>query len=620
MQHAAHLKISDHGLIGNSRAAALVSKRGAIDWCCLPRFDSPSFFSSLLGAARNGVFSIDPIQTYESTQSYVENTNVLQTTFKTSSGEVRLTDCFTVASEEEKKNRLWPDDEILRVLEGISGTVIVRMRFRPCEDYGESGIRLKRQGNWAVKCESGERLLFLQVSHLDKDSQKNLTVIRFEEGSEALAEFLVGAGEKVYFSLIYADKAPAIFPPLGDPALERLGLTISYWRRWLSQCTYVGPYFKEVHRSALVLKLLSYAPSGAIIASPTTSLPEVFGGSRNWDYRYCWLRDASFTVNALLNLGFITEAKAYVSWLLHSTRLTRPRLQPLYSIFGIPELNEKSIPWLDGFRGSRPVRIGNAASNQFQLDIYGEVIAALYKLLPYLARCDGETKKLLYDMAISVKEIWREPDEGIWEVRSGPALHTHSKVLAWVALDRFIKICRHHDWQIPEGFVEAAAAIREAIETRGFSTELNSYTRTFDSEDLDSSLLILPLAGFCTANCAKMMGTIEAVRKDLSRNGLLYRYLPGKDGIQDQPAQAEGAFGLCSFWMAECLIHNGQLEEGKKWIENVLRHFSETGLCSEEISPDSGELLGNYPQGFTHVGLINAAVQLATAEKMMEAA
>ena len=620
MHLAAHLKISDHGLIGNSRAAALVSKHGAIDWCCLPRFDSPSFFSSLLGTALNGVFSISPIEAYESAQSYVENTNVLQTTFKTPSGEVRLMDCFTVASEKDKKNRLWPDDEILRILEGISGEVLVRMRFRASEDYGEKGITLERQGNWGVKCESGKRLLFLQVSHVDEDSQKNLTVIRFEDGSEALAEFIVRPGQKVYFSLIYADEAPAIFPPLGEPALERLELTMNYWKTWLSQCKYEGPYRKEVHRSALALKLLSYAPSGAIIASPTTSLPEVVGGTRNWDYRYCWLRDASFTVNALLNLGFMTEAKSYVSWLLHSTRLTRPRLQPLYSIFGRPELAEKTIPWLSGFRGSQPVRVGNAASSQFQLDIYGEVIAALYKLIPYLGDIDTETRKLLFDMAKSVQEIWQDPDEGIWEVRSGRALHTHSKVLAWVALDRFIKICHHHDWKIPEGTLEACAAIHDAVETRGYNAALNSYTRTFDSDDLDSSLLVLPLAGFCTASCSKMTGTIEALQKSLSKNGLLYRYPPGQDGIQDTTTQREGAFGLCNFWMAECLIHNGRIAEGKIWIDTILTHFSETGLCSEEINPDTGELLGNYPQGFTHVGLINAAVQLARAEKLAAAA
>jgi GH15 family glucan-1,4-alpha-glucosidase len=446
-------QISDYALIGDSRGAALVSRYGSIDWCCLPEFDSPAIFAALLDRSRGGYFSIHPIPSYESAQNYLPNTNVSETIFITDSGRVSLTEAFDVKDEGEKQRALYPDHEILRVVEGIAGTVRMKMQYVPRIFYGRSPARLVDRKKLGIIF-SWKEGVFTLLTTLPPE-QLTLT------GAEKVeAEFEVKRGERIYFSLSYCDHAPAIIPELKRSAWSRLQATINYWRDWIGKCKYQGLYAEHVRRSALVLKLLTHAPSGSIIAAPTTSLPEQIGSERNWDYRYCWLRDASFTVRVLLRLGFEDEVKAYMNWILHATRLTRPRLQVVYSTYGHARLREQTLDWLSGYRDSPPVRIGNSADGQFQLDVYGEVLDAIYLCSELVHHFDNESRKFIIGLGKVICRIWDVPDNGIWEVRSGEVHHTHSKVMCWVGLDRVIKICKKYRWE------DAPLAIFEETRTR----------------------------------------------------------------------------------------------------------------------------------------------------------
>jgi GH15 family glucan-1,4-alpha-glucosidase len=593
--------IREHGIIGNCRTAALVSRTGAISWLCLPRFDSPSVFASILDAERGGSFAIRPgVVGFRSRQGYLDGTNVLETRFETSGGAFRLLDCFSVRGEADRGRELWPDHEILRVVEGVSGRVPVRLQLSPRPGYGGSQFRWRRASSNRVACEFGAHIVHLIAER----------AVRLEEAG-AICEFVVRAGERVIFSLSHQDGAPAVIPPLGDYARERLDRTVRYWQRWIAHCRYAGPYADQVRRSALALKLLVFAPSGAVIAAPTTSLPEAPGGVRNWDYRFCWLRDASFTVRALLALGYTDEARSYAGWLLHSTRLTRPRLQVVYSVFGESKLVEREIPWLSGYSGARPVRVGNAASHQRQNDIYGEVLDAYHSLLPHLDRIDSDTRKLLIGMGRVLEREWEKPDQGIWEFRDGRGIHTHSRMMAWVGLDRLQKIADRHGWNTGVACRSVSEKIRRSIDAHGFDARLGSYVRRFGEAELDASLLTMPILGYEPPDSPRVLGTLAAVGSGLSRDGLLYRYRPGSDGLPGR----EGAFGLCNFWMAEAWALAGRTGEARRWIEAMLRYANDVALWPEELAPGSGEYLGNYPQGFTHIGLINASLALERAER-----
>jgi GH15 family glucan-1,4-alpha-glucosidase len=602
--------ISDYGLIGDTRTGALISNLGSIDWCCFPHFDSPSFFAGILDRNRGGCFSICPSGRFSSEQRYVKDTNVLETTFETASGRLRVLDLFSITTEEWKRKQLWPDHEILRIVEGISGEVSVRMRYEPRPDYGKKAVALESRGNLGIACSCDQMLLLLRTSLPLSQIQ-----IRNHLASDAVAEFKISAGQVQQFSVVYADDAPAVIPPLGDAATERVEATVRYWKQWISRCKYTGRYSEHVRRSALALKLLTFAPSGALIAAPTTSLPESIGSSRNWDYRFCWLRDASFTVRALVALGFYDEAHAFVSWMLHTTWLTRPRLQVLYSVYGEPSLSEKVIDWLSGYRDSRPVRIGNAAADQFQLDVYGEVLDGVHYFSPFIGEFDGETRDYIIGLGKAVCELWDEPDDGIWEVRSGRVHHTHSKVLAWVAMDRLIQLATTYSWKAPvDRFEFLKRRLNEQIEARGFNVGLSAYTRTLGGSELDASLLVMPLLGYCDAASPRMLSTCNAICEKLSRNGLIYRYCAVDDGLRG----AEGSFGICNFWMPEVLAKAGKVEESRHYFEEVLKRVNTVGLWSEEIDPATGEYLGNYPQAFTHIGLINAALALSEPGKGMQ--
>lgn len=593
--------ILDYALIGNSRAAALVSSYGSIDWCCLPDFDSPSIFAAILDRRKGGHFSIQPHTTYKSSQHYVTDTNVVQTQFTTGSGQALLTDAFTAMTEEEKQRNLYPEHEILRMLEGVSGTVPILLQFNPRLYYGKTSARITNRKNLGITFAWDGHSCTL-LSTLPADS---ITVINHERAEVA---FEVKAGEKLFFSLSYSSQSPAIIPELTTCAWNRMAGTITYWKSWITKCLYHGLYAEQVRRSALALKLLTHAPSGAIIAAPTTSLPENPGHGRNWDYRYCWLRDASFTTRVLLKLGFHEEVHAYMNWILHATQLSRPRLQVVYSVYGDTALHEQTLDWLSGYKKSTPVRIGNGADGQFQLDVYGEVLDAIYLYSAIVDGFDRATRKFIVGLGRVICRSWEQPDHGIWEIRSQRAHHTHSKVMCWVGLDRLIKLCRKYGWDDAplDDFEREARCIREQVEQTGYHDALNAYVSTLGGHSIDASALTFSLVGYTDYRAPRMVSTTDAVCQYLGDHQMVYRY----NGVDDGLAGEEGAFTLCNFWLVENLARSGSLQKAKKVFETTLRCMGPSGLLSEEINPSTGELWGNYPQAFTHIGLINAALAL----------
>jgi len=594
----AYPPIGDYALIGDGRSAALVSRAGSLDWLCWPRFDSPSIFAALLDTERCGRFQVRPTGTFRSERRYLPDTNVLETVFHTSSGTIALRDLMPVASEADKRAALTPEHEVLRELEGLAGRVEIEVVYTPRPDYGRRHPDLTSRGAFGLWCEVPGGALAL---HSD------LPLRRTPDGHGASGAATIAAGERKHLSLVYSADAPGVIPLLGDAARDRVERSIRWWRGWARRGTYDGPYRDAVVRSGLTLKLMTYAPSGAVVAAPTTSLPEEIGGVRNWDYRYCWLRDASLTLRALFDLGYAEEAEAYLSWILHATRLTWPELQVLYDVFGEAHLPESELSHLSGYANSRPVRLGNDAHGQLQLDVYGEVIDAVACFVARGGHVDRDTARMLSGLGETVCRRWREPDEGIWEGRAGRFHHTHSKVLCWVALDRLITL--HDTGRIridSDRFRSERDAIRTAIETRGYNPRLDSYTRLLDGDDLDASLLTLPLYGYHEGTHPRMRATCQRVHECLARDGLVYRYQTD-DGLPP----GEGAFGICSFWAVECRAKGGDVAGATEAFERLLACANDLGLFGEEIEPETGAALGNFPQAFTHVGLINAALTLA---------
>jgi GH15 family glucan-1,4-alpha-glucosidase len=589
--------IKDHGVIGDCRTAALVSRRGTLDWLCWPRFDSPSVFGRLLDD-RAGHWSFAPTGPYRSTQRYVDGSNVLQTRFQTPGGVATLTDLMPVASEEDKHRLLLGEHEILRVIRCEAGEVELETVLRARPGYGLQMPRLRNAGKLGVRIETPQGLMILRGD----------MPLSMHEELEVRGLVRLRAGEDAHLSLVLAHEWPAVVPPLGAWSDETIARSVSWWRGWLSKLTYDGPSREAVERSALALKLLVFAPSGAVVAAPTTSLPERVGGDLNWDYRFCWVRDAALTVRALFGLGFDEEAATFVSWLLHSTHLTQPELRILYDVHGNMPRPERRLDRLSGHRGSRPVRVGNAATDQVQLDVYGEVIDAVTQFVRRGGTLDRETERMLVALGEHVCRHWPEPDEGIWEPRSGRRHNTHSRVLCWVALDNLLALHeRGHLSKAPiERFVTNRTLIRKEVEERAWNPRLKSYTAQLDGEQLDASTLLLAWYGFETASSERMRLTHARIRERLGAGGgLLYRYR-----LADSPGEA--AFGICSFWGAEFLaLGGGTLEEARALFQDLCAQGNELGLFAEEIDPTSGDAIGNFPQAFTHVGLINAALSLS---------
>ena len=596
--------IGDYAAIGDTRTVALVSRSGSLDWLCLPRFDSPALFAALLDAERGGTFAIRPKEPFTSERRYLPGTNVLETTFTTAGGQVQVTDFMPVTSEARKARELWPDHQVLRGVEALAGRVEMEVVCAPRPVYGRAKTLMEGRGPLGVHYASGSEALTIRSEiPLELDDRQ----------VEAWGREVMEAGDRRWLSLVYAHGEPLVIPPFGDSAERKLQETLRWWREWSDGCRYEGPHREAVVRSALALKLLTYAPSGAVVAAPTTSLPEWVGGVRNWDYRYCWLRDASLTLQSLMDLGYQEEASAFVGWLLHSTRITWPQLSVMYDVHGGPVPKERELSHLEGFKGSRPVRVGNGAAGQLQLDIYGNVADAAYQYARRGGRLDRTTRRMLKAIGRTVERRWRDPDEGIWEIRSEPRHHTYSKAMCWVAMDRLLRLHRAGLLRCPASrFRETRRRIREAVEAEGFNEEIGSYVTAFGTKEVDASLLMLPRFGYVDAREPRMRGTCDAVHRELGVNGMLYRYRLDRqdDGLPGE----EGAFGICSFWSVDCLALQGSTATARERFQRLLELTNDVGLYAEEFHPESGAPLGNFPQAFTHVGLIDAAITLQEAE------
>lgn len=593
--------ISDYGLIGDMRTCALVGIDGSIDWMCVPRFDSPSLFGAILDAQKGGFFRICPsADSFESSQMYEPLTNVLSTIYFLDSSQVILTDfmpCFTI------DRTLISTGEVHRRIECKRGKMELEVQIAPRPEYGAHIPDIQ----WI----DGIGYTFSSQSDRANQGSTLLTKMKLQELEKGTLteKFQLNEGEKMDLVLRNSFvRSEEIVNPNTDLKLKE---TVEYWRRWISRCKLGGKWRDQVLRSALALKLLVYSPTGAVLAAPTTSLPEDIGGTRNWDYRFSWIRDSSFVVWAFHSLGFNDEASSYLEWLLSSFTLTTDSLQPMIGIAGNRELTERSIDSLSGYMASTPVRVGNDAAGQFQLDLYGIFVDALFFSHKHGRGVDRKVfDYLILPVISSLEAMWRKPDSGIWEVRSQPEHFVYSKVWAWVAVDRALKIAEEHGYtEYIEKWTLLRQEIREDVISKGFDTGLDSFVRSYDSKSLDAANLLIPQVRFIAGDDPMMTGTVNATIQKLLMNGkFVYRYLD-EDGLPGK----EGAFLICSFWLVNCLTLAGRLEEAQKLLDSVVAYANHLGLFSEEVDPISGALLGNFPQAFTHMGFITAAVNLSEA-------
>jgi GH15 family glucan-1,4-alpha-glucosidase len=551
----------------------------------------------VVDAGRGGSFVLRPDEPFESEHAYEGESNVLTTTFRTASGSVRVTDALVLADHRS----LAPMRELVRLVTGLSGTVPMRWRFEPRFDYGRGKTGTKLQFGQYV---ASQGMDVVSLAAFDAGE------IHVSSGGDASGAFDVTAGARALFDLAAAHGEPAVFPRRAD-AERRLASTTRFWRQWAARADYDGPWRGAVVRSALALKLLCFAPSGAIVAAPTASLPEWIGGVRNWDYRYSWIRDSSWTLDALLGLGYVEEAEAYFWWFMHATRLTQPRVQVLYRVDGSSDSAECELDELDGYRGSRPVRVGNGAADQVQLDVYGGMFEAVWQYAAARGRMDFGTGKDLARIADYVCAHWRDRDSGIWEVRGGPTHFTQSKALCWVALDRACALAERG--LVPDRSARwrrEADAIRAFVDDHCWDPGRRTYVRASDERELDASLLTLPLLGYDDPRSERSAGLIAAVQRELADGPLVYRYR-GEDGV----GGAEGAFLTCSFWLADALARAGRTDEASTLMDELVGLGNDVGLYAEEIDPATNEFLGNFPQGLTHLALVGAAISIANADR-----
>ncbi|MGZ4631245.1 MAG: glycoside hydrolase family 15 protein [Actinomycetes bacterium] len=586
------LPIEDYALISDRLAAALVGRDGSIDWLCFPRFDSAACFAALVGTKDNGHWRVAPRAGKHCTQRrYVGDTLILESRWDSLEGSVRVTDFMPERGDA-------PD--VVRIVEGLSGRVEMRSELRLRFDYGDV-VPWVRHLDGMLAAVAGPDAVWLasDVPHHGRDFA-------------SYADFVVEPGDKVNFVLTW-HPSNQHRPASVDPEVA-LDATRRFWEDWAGACTYDGPYRDAVMRSLVTLKALTYAPTGGIVAAPTTSLPETLGGDRNWDYRYCWLRDASFTLQALVKTGYTDEARAWREWLLRAIAGSPSRLQILYGVAGERRVPEWEVPWLAGYEDARPVRVGNGAVDQLQLDVYGEVMDTMWLARSYDLDPKEDAWRLQRGLMNYLEKVWKEPDEGLWEVRGGRKHFVHSKVLAWVAADRAVRTIEgSSDFTGP---VDRYRALRDEIRAdvleKGYDPERNTFTQYYGSTAVDASLLLIPQVGFLPPTDERMRGTLRAVQRDLVVDGFVRRY-DTDEGVDGLGGSDEGTFLACSFWLVDALVLDGQVEEGRALFERLLDLRNDVGLLAEEYDVGLRRQLGNYPQAYSHLAMVNSALNLAEA-------
>jgi len=636
-QHS-YQPINTYGVIGDCHSVVLVAPDGSVDWGCLPDFDSPAIFCRLLDAERGGYFQIAPSDpAIPGTQRYLRGSNVLQTRFASVAGEVVLTDFMPVETLSawqfrEMNNNTWTREDgschcLVRIVECTHGELPVTVRLKVTPDYAGAESQVYLVPGIGAVVNGGEQHVGLAIVGGSLLPTYSMTIEQDEDEAHptVVIQATLSEGERLLFAMGVGRSARAAHRLVESELQQRnfdaeLALTLHSWRAWIKSCSYSGPYTELVERSALVLKMMTYAPTGAIVAAPTTSLPEEIGGERNWDYRFTWLRDGSFTLYALSVLGFTEEAHAFTHWLQRLSFSDGEDLQIMYGIRGERELVERVLEHLSGYENSRPVRIGNGAVMQKQLDVFGEVLDCLHQYRRqgcferYQEKLEGPLWYLMCVMAEHVCQHWRDTDRGIWEVRDGEHHFVYSKVMCWVALDRVIRAAEQEGL---EADVERWRMIREQIRTdiliNGYDTQLGAFTQYYGSGTLDASCLLLPLVGFIPPDDPRMRSTVDRVLEQLTdERGFVYRY-HAEDGLEG----GEGTFSLCSFWLVDNLAMQGRVDEARSLFERLVRYAGRLGLFSEEIDGERGIALGNYPQAFTHIALINSAHNLRKAELRM---
>ena len=581
------LPLEDYALIGDTQSAALVGKDGSIDWLCLPRFDSDSCFAALLGTPEHGRWLLAPqggVRRVE--RRYRPGTLVLETDFHTDTGTLRVIDCMPPRGRE-------PD--LARRAVCLSGHVSVDMKLTVRFGYGNRTPWVHRN-SLGLATMAGPDALYLTCD-----------VPTRIQGPDICARFPLGVGQHADFLLTWHPSHEP--PPHCIDVRTAIGHTEEWWHQWAQHCTYQGPWREHVLRSLIVLKALTYSPTGGIVAAPTTSLPEALGGVRNWDYRYCWLRDATFTLLALLEAGYREEARAWREWLLRAVAGEPSELQIMYGVAGERRLTELELPWLPGYQGARPVRIGNGAVSQFQLDVFGEVLDCLYQAGRSGVSRSDEAWTLKRHLLDFLESNWDKPDEGIWEVRGERQHFTYSKVMAWVAVDRALRMAEAYGLPAPvERWRALRARIHAQVCERGYDAGRHSFVQAYGSRELDASLLLIPQVGFLPPRDARVVGTVEAIQRELTEDGFVYRY--DSERTKDGLPPGEGAFLACSFWLADAFTLLGRLDEARALFERLVSLCNDVGLLAEEYHPGARRMLGNFPQAFSHVALITTAYNL----------
>lgn len=597
-------RIEDYAMIGDCRSAALVSLDGSIDWLCWPYFDSPACFAALLGSNQHGHWKIAPEDPHVTcTRRYHDDTLILETRFETVEGCVVMIDFMPLRDGAA---------DLVRLVRGVHGTVTMSMELILRFDYGAS-VPWARALDEDDPTGPGMRL----IAGPDKVVIRTPVPIEDVPGS-LRATFQVSAGETVPFVLTRVPSHHAD-PRAIDPEVA-LTDTERYWRTWANRCQLDGRYASAIRRSLITLKALTFVPTGGVVAAPTTSLPEHVGGERNWDYRYCWLRDATLTLQALMLGGYYTEARDWSQWLVRAVAGAPSQVQIMYGLAGERRLPEWEVDWLPGYENSRPVRVGNNAVGQLQLDVYGEVMDALHQARLGGVPPDDATWEVQTKLVAHLETVWRQPDEGIWEVRGGRQHFTYSKVMAWVAFDRAIKSAERFDLPGPVAKWKALCAeIHEDVCRHGFDEQRNAFMQAYGSEELDASVLMIPMVGFLPPDDPRVIGTVEAVERELMHGGLVRRYRTSR--VDDGLPAGEGAFLACSFWMVDCLILIGRAADARKLFERLLSLRNDLGLLAEEYDTDLERQVGNFPQAFSHIALVHAAIRLeAMSDAMLDEA